>query len=124
MDNDELKMWLVVRGDLEIPAPKLAGQSGHAFERLTSLIYETGGKLLETYQQYVRDNTPKIVVRCKNLAAMDRAKEECDAVGIANYRIVDAGRTVFSEPTPTVLALGPCYRSELPKFVERFQLMK
>ncbi|MNV40994.1 peptidyl-tRNA hydrolase [compost metagenome] len=122
--DNELKMWLVVRSDIVIPAGKLAGQSGHAFEGITSYIYETGGKLLETYRQYKADNTPKITVTCKNLAALERAEQECDAAGIASYKVTDAGRTVFGEPTVTVLALGPAYRSELPKFIQRFQLMK
>lgn len=123
-ESKELKMWLCVRGDINIPGPKLAGQSGHAFERLTSHIYETGGVLLNTYREYVTHNTPKIVVKAKNLAALERAHAECKAAGIASYLVTDAGRTVFSEPTITVLALGPCYRDELPKFVTRFQLMK
>ena len=121
---NELKMWLVVRADLEMPKGKLAGQSGHAFERLTANIFRTGGKLLDSYEQYERDNTPKITVYCKNLEALERAERECEAVGIASYKVTDAGRTVFAEPTVTVLAIGPAYREELPKFVQRFQLMK
>jgi len=132
MDNpvNELKMWLVVRKDLRtiddkpIPKGKLAGQSGHAFERLTARIFRTGGKLLETYEQYERDNTPKIIVTCKNLAALERAERECEAAGIATYKVTDAGRTVFPEPTTTVLALGPYLRNDLPKFVKDLQLMK
>ncbi len=123
-DVRELKMWLVVRKDIEIPKGKLAGQSGHAFEGLVSSIYEIGGTFLDKYQTYKTHNTPKIVVTCKNLAALERARDELNAAGILSYTVTDAGRTVFSEPTVTVLALGPCYREELPKFVERFQLMK
>lgn len=122
--NDELKMWLVVRSDIDIPKGKLAGQSGHAFERLTARIFRTGGQTLEDYEQYERDNTPKITVTCKNLAALDRAERECEEAGILTYKVTDAGRTVFNEPTVTVLSLGPAYRHELPKFVQRFQLMK
>ena len=117
-------MWLVVRADIEMPKGKLAIQSGHAFERLTAYIHETGGALKTTYDMYVEHNTPKIAVKCKNLDALERARKELDAVGIASYVVTDAGRTVFTEPTVTVMALGPCYRSELPKFVDRFQLLK
>lgn len=130
--DEELKMWLVVRADLDqhtidgkpITAPKLAGQAGHAFERLTSKIYETGEAVLAKYRVYVEHNTPKIVVKCKNLAALDRAEAECIEAGIPCYKVTDAGRTVFVEPTTTVLALGPSYREDLPQFVKKFQLMK
>ncbi len=121
---DELKMWLVVRSDIDIPKGKLAGQSGHAFERLTARIFRAGGQILENYKKYESHNTPKITVTCKNLAALERAELECEAAGIPTYKVTDAGRTVFDGPTVTVLSLGPSYRSELPKFVQRFQLMK
>ena len=120
----ELKMWLVVRKDINIPKAKLAGQSGHAFERITARIFESGGELLETYKQYVAHNTPKIVVTCKNLHAMERARRECEDLGIPTYMVTDAGRTVFPEPTVTVLSLGPSLRGDLPKFVQDFQFMK
>lgn len=120
---EELKMWLVVRKDLDIPKGKLAGQSGHAFEGLTASLFASE-ELARLYQEYRAHNTPKIVVYCKNLAALDRAESECIAAGIPVYRVTDAGRTVFPEPTQTVMALGPALRTSLPKFVAGFQLMK
>lgn len=122
-ETNELKMWLVVRDDLEIPKGKLAGQSGHAFEGITRICLGTTG-WNEIYRQYVEDNTPKIVVKCKNLAALERAEIECVGAGILTYKVTDAGRTVFPEPTITVLAIGPTHFENLPKFVQRFQLMK
>jgi len=121
--QSELKMWLVVRKDFEIPKGKLAGQSGHAFEGITRVCLGTTG-WRETYAKYVEHNTPKIVVVCKNLDALERAERECIEANILTYKVTDAGRTVFPEPTVTVMAVGPCYFEQLPKFVQRFQLMK
>jgi peptidyl-tRNA hydrolase, PTH2 family len=133
-DVEELKMWLVVRGDIEIPKGKLAAQAGHGF---CTAIYEAlkrdkagvvSVENIDKYQKlidlYFQQNQPKITVVAKNLAALERAYKECQEALIPSSFIVDEGRTVFVEPTATVVGIGPCYRSDLPKFVKRLQLMK
>ena len=67
---------------------------------------------------------PKITYGAKNEAALRRALEECQAVGIPAHLVTDEGRTVFPEPTVTVLGIGPCRRSDLPPFVGKMQLLK
>ena len=118
-DNDrpELKMWLLVREDLEISKGKLAGQSGHAF---MSAILQVSRDLVD---RYLADNQPKIVVRVKNLDALLRSERECQEIGLNHALITDAGRTEFPEPTKTVMAVGPCYRDELPRYLQRLRLL-
>lgn len=123
MENEqkELKMWLVVRGDLDIPKGKLAAQAGHGF---CTAMYQLMQTKPEVVVEYFEQNQPKITVVAKNLAALERVYSECfDALLPVSF-IKDEGRTVFSEPTVTVVGIGPCYRDELPKYVQRLQIMK
>lgn len=117
MSEAELRIWIVVRDDLEMPAGKMMAQVGHA---VASLIF--GGNP-ETVAAYMRCAQPKITVRAKNLHALERARDEAEASNIGTAFITDAGRTVFPEPTPTVCGIGPCFASDLPQFVRRLRLM-
>ena len=119
--QEELKMFCVVRCDIVMPVPKLLVQAGHAYVSSAMVLFE---RQPELFQQWFDNAQPKIALRCKNLHALLRAEEECNEKYIPNYLVMDAGRTVFNEPTITCLGIGPCYRSELPKFVGNFQLLE
>lgn len=49
--------------------------------------------------------------------------DACKAAGLVAV-VKDAAHTVFPEPTWTVGAVGPCYRTDLPKKVLRLQLFE
>lgn len=115
--SEELKIWIVVRQDITIPVGKLVVQGGHAVDWTLAAAPD------DVVSAYRAQNTPKITVKAKNLAALDRAFKETQEACIPCAYIIDEGRTVFSEPTPTCIGIGPCYRTELPKFVQRFQMM-
>ena len=127
--NKELKMWIVVRTDIEMPIGKAMAQAGHAIQVTTMNamlhdepnhpFYKGENRLI----QYLKQDMPKISVKAKNLAALDRAYNEAKESGIPCSYIVDHGRTVFAEPTPTVVGIGPCYYDELPKYIQRLQLL-
>jgi peptidyl-tRNA hydrolase len=116
--DPELKMYCVWRTDLAIPYPKAIVQGGHVF---LSTLLQNPDRIV---QEYLSRSQPKVVLRAKTLAVLERAQRECAAAGIVHYLVVDEGRTVFPEPTTTCLGIGPVLRSELPKFVDRLQLLK
>lgn len=120
MGENELKMWIIVRGDIHMSSGKLAVQAGHGI--LTSFIH---GMLIrkELCDEYFAHGQAKITVVAKNLNHLQRAYDECNDAGLPCALIKDAGRTEFAEPTYTVATVGPCYRSELPNFVKRLRLM-
>ena len=125
-DETELRMYLVVRGDIEMPLGKALGQAGHGFCTALIQLMVPDGPFIpdqELVARYYKDNQPKIVVKCKNLAALLRAEQECKDANINYFLVTDAGRTHFPEPTVTCMAIGPCHRSQLPKFIERMQLL-
>jgi PTH2 family peptidyl-tRNA hydrolase len=118
----ELKMWLIVRGDLpEMTVGKLAIQSGHAFQLLGEIARKQDP---EVWLRYLANSMPKISVKVPSAAGLERACREAEAVGIPALAITDEGRTCFSGPTLTVAAVGPCTRDSLPKFIARLQLLK
>ena len=95
-------------------------QAGHAF---VSAIEQARAASQEQVDQYLRNEQPKIVLRAKNEAVIRRAAVECEQAGIPFYLVIDAGRTVFNEPTVTCLGIGPVVKGDLPKFVQRLQLL-
>lgn len=121
-NNQELKMWLVCRTDIDMPRPKAMGQAGHGFSLCLVAAMNKNPNLVHEYNT---NSCPKIVIGAKNIAALERAHRECVDAGLfVSPIIIDAARTHFTEPTATVFAVGPCYRNELPTFVQRAQLLK
>lgn len=118
--STELRMVLIVRQDLLMGIGKAMGQAGHAFTMTLLLAQE---RIPEVVEDYLTDAQPKIVVGCKNLAALLRAQDECRDAGLVCVLVRDAGRTVFPEPTDTCMGIGPCRRIDLPKFVQRMRLL-
>ena len=116
----DYRMYCVVRQDIAIPPGKLIPQSGHAFVMALRECRKSNPVLAAQYEE--DPGQAKIGLRAKNLAAMRRAEQECRDAGIPCYLVTDEGRTVFPEPTVTVLGIGPVRRDDLPKFVQRFQL--
>lgn len=128
--NNELKMWLIVRQDLNMPAGKLAAQAGHGFMNAAfALLAKSDPSNFDCeptrrLREYMSGSHPKIVVRVKDERELTRAYDEASEANLSPVIIIDEGRTVFGEPTPTVVCVGPCYKEELPKFIQRLQLYK
>lgn len=117
----ELKMWLAVRTDLPISKGKLAVQAMHAAGWLHLIVARDNPALMEAY---MADATPKICVRVKSQAQLERVVREADAAGVPRYIVTDAGRSEIPAGTQTVCLFGPAYRDELPKFLDGLQVMK
>lgn len=117
----ELRMYIVIRTDLGMPVGKLAVQVGHA---VASTILKAASSIPDRVRTYMEVDQAKISVRVDSEAALQRAFAECEAAGLPCEMIQDAGRTVFPEPTLTVMAVGPCLRAELPNFVRRLRLFE
>jgi PTH2 family peptidyl-tRNA hydrolase len=116
---EELRLYCAIRDDLTIPDGKWMVQAGHAFVSTVEEARKLGRQ--DQITRYMEHGQPKIVVKAKNEAALRRAEAECKAAGIPCYLVTDAARTVFTKPTVTCLGIGPVLRSDLPKFVYRFQ---
>jgi len=119
--QEELRIWVAVRRDLDIPAGKLAAQTGHGF---VTTIFEAMKMHPDVVNAYMAASQPKIVVWAKNAAELIKVHQACEEAGLPCAIITDAGRTVFPEPTLTVMAVGPCRFIDLPKSMKRLRLME
>lgn len=115
----ELKMWLLVRKDLPMSVGKAVIQSGHAIGTCMVNVALKNPDLMKTYLAHAQ---PKISVRVKNQNELETCIALCREAGIEATTITDAGRTEFDGPTMTFGAIGPCYREDLPKRVQKLQL--
>lgn len=119
--DNELRMWCAVRRDIHIPKPKFGAQAGHAY---VTAILEAQKQAPELVDAYMAADQPKIVVWAKNADELRKVHLACMEAGLPCAIITDAGRTVFPEPTLTVMGVGPCRRGDLPKAMQRLQLMR
>lgn len=116
--DPELKMWAVVRRDLNMSGGKLVPQAGHAF---LDCGLQADRALLELYQA---TSKAKISLRVKSEAQLLRLHGLCVAAGLNTCLVRDAGKTFFDgEPTYTMFAVGPCYRHELPRPVDKLPML-
>lgn len=111
-DDDTPTLWIAVRA-AGIPYGKLVAQAGHgAWGALGPLLSAEPAGLVAWMERGERVGA----LHLPDLAAMDAAHDACRRAGLNSAYIVDAGRTVFGGvPTPTVLGIGPCSRSALPR---------
>jgi Uncharacterized conserved protein len=117
VDRPELKMWAVVRRDLGMEGGKLVPQAGHAF---LDCALQADPDVLAEYQETSKS---KIALRVKSEGQLLRLHTLCAALGLNTYLVRDAGRTVFPEPTYTMFAVGPCYRHQLPRQVDKLPML-
>ena len=117
-DDPELKMWAVVRRDLQMPDGKIVPQAGHAF--LDCGLQADRG-VLELYQA---TSKAKISLRVKSEMQLLKMHDLCVAQGLNTCLVQDAGKTFFADvPTFTMFAVGPCYRHELPRAVDKLPML-
>ena len=112
----ELRLYCLMRTDLDMPVGKMLVQAGHAF---ATVLHQSDPEIVK---EYFSHNQPKISLRAKNLAMIERAARECMEADINHFMVVDAGRTVFTEPTITCIGIGPIFADDLPRYVGRLRL--
>jgi peptidyl-tRNA hydrolase len=120
--DDELRLYLVMRGDLDIPYGKGLVQAGHAFTNLIERIRRLDPAKAQTYLESPLH--PKIALNAKNENAFNRVKQELEEANIPLYVVTDFGFTVFDGHTVTCLAAGPMLKSEMPPFMRKLQLIR
>lgn len=120
MERD-LRIYVLIRTDIEMPSGKLAVQAMHAVLGLYQKCLEQLPDLTKAYRNTALQF--KICLEAKNLHVIERAGHECEEASIPTFLVKDAGLTVFSEPTITALAVGPVLKQNLPRYIQRLQLL-
>jgi PTH2 family peptidyl-tRNA hydrolase len=107
------KQVMIYRADLTMRKGKIAAQCAHAsmaaifnqgkIENGTLIVPLTGDM-----QAWLTDRFTKIVLSCKDEAALLKLRDLAAAAGLPHALITDSGLTEFrGVPTNTVVAIGP-----------------
>lgn len=100
-NRDNVKQILIVRTDLKMGKGKIAAQCCHG----AIGAYKKSSK--DKIRKWENDAYGKVILKVKTLDELTELKKLADKKGIANYLVVDAGRTQIPTSSVTVLALGP-----------------
>lgn len=120
--SSDPRMWIFVRCDIDIPLSKLIAQGGHAADTLVWRADKSGKGLLA--DEYMACGQAKLVKRAKTENDLHMVFDLCTEAGILASIVTDAGLTHFNgQKTLTVAAVGPCRRSDLPKKVDKLQML-
>lgn len=120
---------MIERGDLDMPAGKLASQAAHA-SRLSFLKYLQSlpdDQRTQAIETFITLNScgSAITVRAKNLAQMFAARDAAEAAGLPWALFSDSGHVMpphfTGEPIITALAIGPAPRSEIRPITKKFR---
>jgi PTH2 family peptidyl-tRNA hydrolase len=114
-------MYAIIRTDIDIPAGKLGGQTGHAFLNAFFKCEEMFPDRAHTYR--IDELQAKIILNGKNLNNIMTIHHSCLELNIPSVIVRDAGLTVFKEPTITCIGVGPIEKNDTPKMISRLRLL-
>lgn len=125
----------LLKGEHAIRKGKLAGQVAHAsLGALLKLASKAHDGDTSTYTFTFHDGDvldswlngifTKVVVSVETEAELIALQEQCDALGLPNALITDAGNTEFhGVPTVTCLGIGPCWNEDVDKVTKDLKLL-
>lgn len=123
-DEEHLYQYAIIRGDLDMPAGKLAAQAGHAY---TDSLFDAWIKEPERALAY-RDRTrggSKVTVKAKNVSQMMKAYSAAKAAGLPCSLIVDQHHILpphfDGNPIITAVGIGPCTKEECREITKKFR---
>jgi peptidyl-tRNA hydrolase, PTH2 family len=116
-----LRMYVIVRTDIDIPTGKLGGQAGHAF---LNAFFKCEAMFPDRAEVYKNDDLQsKIILNGKNLNNIMTIHHSCLELNIPSVIVRDAGLTVFKEPTITCIGIGPIEKTDTPKMISKLRLL-
>ena len=115
-----VKQVIVMRTDLNMRKGKMVVQGAHA---TMGIMLKTHHPHLSYFHLWVLDGAAKICVGVDTLEELVCLEATAEDAGIINYLVTDAGRTEFSEPTITCLAIGPAESKEIDKITGHLKLL-
>jgi len=130
----DTKQVIVIRKDLNMRKGKMCAQAAHASMKvLLDMMYIDHGVGYCVYSFPIKENTPlfnwlngaftKIVVSVDSEIALLRLYTLAKLKKIPCALITDAGRTEFSGPTNTCVAIGPDYSDKIDKLTGELPLI-
>ncbi len=108
VDEENMKLVLVVRSDLSMRTGKIAAQCSHATLGVCDRIQRRGDKRQQdNVRRWKRYGQAKIVLKVPTEEEMLVLAGVAESLRLPTYVVVDAGRTQIAAGSRTVLAIGP-----------------
>lgn len=126
-DEDKLYTYIFIRNDLDMTPGKLSAQASHAaVGSMLSYLARYPEHLMEFHQKGFSGS--RIVLKAKNLHALERARQEAKEANLPHYMMTDSQHvipdTVFTgEAIVTALGIGPCTKEEIRHIAKRFNCL-
>jgi peptidyl-tRNA hydrolase len=113
----DLRLYIVFRADLpEMTRGKGEVQAAHAAASIVRYcqLHEEGARLDDWFGPETLGQTAqrKVLLEGENKAALDKMVHRAATKGVPFMWIRDAAHTVFTTPTITCVAFGPCTKTE------------
>jgi peptidyl-tRNA hydrolase len=125
-EHRPINMYAIYRRDLEMPAEKLAAQTGHAYVNAWGKAKEQRPDIAAQYKG--TGNGTKICMYAKNLGQLIRAYRDAMAAGLPCDLIIDRGHILpphfDGNPIITALGIGPVYEDEVKNITKRYSMTK
>jgi peptidyl-tRNA hydrolase, PTH2 family len=116
----EIKMVLVVRGELRLTAGKMAVQVAHAAVMLSDRAKGRDANLFEAWRQ---QGQKKIILTVDRLDELERVERAARARGLPTAWVDDAGLTEVPPGTRTVLGIGPARSTDVDPVTGELDLL-
>lgn len=124
--DETLRLYAILRGDLSMSAGKAASQAGHAYKLLTRHMIMNDPQVASAY--FADGMGTNVCLKSKNLFHLERAFESAKAAGLPCVLITDSGHIMpphfDGSPIVTALGIGPCLRSDIHHITKRFNILK
>jgi PTH2 family peptidyl-tRNA hydrolase len=115
-DPDPLRLYAIVREDLDMKKGKIAAQAGHAYVEAAMDCFQND---LLRWNDYRFNHGIKICLKSDSEDTLYYIKDLLAERNIPAFIINDLGYTHFEgRETITALGFGPIRQSELPEFVK------
>ncbi|KAI3427923.1 hypothetical protein D9Q98_006315 [Chlorella vulgaris] len=119
--REELKMVLVVNGELRMGKGKIGAQCAHAAVGAVERLHERSQTA--ALQQWEMHGQPKICLLAPSTQALRELASQAAARSLPTFVVQDAGRTQVAAGSRTVLAIGPATKSAIDQVTGHLKLL-
>ena len=112
MTAKDYKQIMIVRGDLELSAGKMAAQVAHGSLGSAIKVMKKKKKVFDSWKRY---GQKKVVLKAKDLSHLKKLAESAKKNRLAYEMVKDMGLTELRPGTITVLAIGPDDEKKIDK---------
>lgn len=123
---DPLRLYAIIRGDLNMPAGKMCSQAGHAFLDAYLAALDTHPDIASQYRD--GRHGVKVCLVAPTERHLLRAYEEAQKAGLPCALVIDQHHLMpphfTGEPIITALGIGPARRETIHHITRRFSAYK